>query len=774
MTSIIIRVTDCCNFKCVYCYAADNDKGHITEDTLKNVIKHAAQIDNHCTCIWHGGEPLIPGLPFYERVIELQEEHKNCTFRNHVQTNGSLLSLELLDFFKKHAFMVGFSLDGTEYTHNLNRPYANGHMSFDDVFHWIKEAKIRGIGGGAICVLNKITCSNIEEIYNFSKKERINFKFNPQLPGGRAAENTDLGITPNILAQTFIKLFDMWFDDPQRPHISYFEHLVKSIINLNSTSEKKSIRGYDCAFNNKCQYSFAAISTNGDIYPCTRFIGHKDFRYGNINENFDLDNLKQSPIRNLFFERHKGLPECKDCKYKALCNSGCPNASFAFYGTIFHKDPYCNGYKKLYNHIEKRLQSHQSRKDIYIIPTTENNGSIVYSPLRRLVFWVNKEGAKLMYDYLEGKDIDSNYVELHSRISELSRTLLTSPQRSSRINRDHAVVILTNRCNMACSYCYAQTARANDCMSKESLTKIIDYIALSPNRNKKRFTFIGGGEPTIEWDLIKFAVNYIYQCIPTKQIQISITTNATLLDEDKIKWLKDHNIHISVSYDILPNLQNTQRPLKSKKESSTIVYDNIRKLIENSVSISIRSTVTQLGVEHMQEMVEFIHKSFPEIKTIHLESVEDETMQNYEYYDRFAYNFFKAREKGREYNMSVQNSLSNCVQNLQMRFCPIELCFTPDGRIVACHRNASKVDKLHTFFEYGNINGNININGNKFNSIIANEEIKEDKCKSCFAQYHCAGMCASHRLLFNEELKSAYCSFTQKMILKTIEENVLN
>ena len=718
MISIIIRVTDCCNFKCVYCYAADNGKGHITEDTLKNVIKHAAQIDNHCTCIWHGGEPLIPGLPFYERVIELQEEHKNCTFRNHVQTNGSLLSFELLDLFKKHGFMVGFSLDGTEYTHNLNRPYANGLASFDDVFYWIKEAKKRRIGGGAICVLNKITCSNIEKIYNFSKNEGVNFKFNPQLPGGRAAENTDLGITSDILAQTFIKLFDMWFDDPQRPHISYFEHLVKSITVLNSTSKNKSIRGYDCAFNNKCQYSFAAISTNGDIYPCTRFI--------------------------------------------------------TFYGTIFHKDPYCDGYKKLYHHIEKRLQSHQSRKDIYIIPTTDNNGSIVYSPLRRLAFWVNKEGAKIIQDYLEGKDIDSNYVELHSRIFELSRTLLTSPQESSRINRDHAVVILTNRCNMACSYCYAQTARANDCMSRESLTKIVDYIASSPNRNKKRFTFIGGGEPTIEWDLIEFAVDYIYQCISKNQIHISITTNATLLDGNKVKWLKDHDIHVSVSCDILPNLQNTQRPLKSKKESATIVYDNIRKLIENRVSISIRSTVTQLGVEHMQEMVEFIHDSFPEIKMIHLESVEDETMQDYGYYDRFVYNFFKAREKGREYNMSVQNSLSNCVQNLQMRFCPIELCFTPDDRIVACHRNASKADKLHVFFEYGNINGDIDISDNKFESIIAVEKIKEDKCKSCFAQYHCAGMCASHRLLFNEELKSAYCSFTQKMILRTIEENILN
>lgn len=773
MISIIIRVTDCCNFKCVYCYAAGNGTGHITDDTLENIIKYAAQIDSHCTCIWHGGEPLIPGLSFYERVIELQEKHKNCTFRNHVQTNGSLLSHDLLDFFEEHNFMVGFSLDGTEYTHNLNRPYANGRTSFNDVFHWLKEVKKRNIGGGAICVLNKVTCSNIDKIYNFSKTEGVSFKFNPQLPGGRAVENADLGITPDVLSQTLIKLFDIWFDDPQRPHIPYFEHLVKSICAINSIS-KKIIRGYDCAFNNKCQYSFVAIATNGDIYPCTRFIGNEVFRYGNINENFSIENLEQNRIRDLFLERHKGLPECEDCKYKALCNSGCPNASFIFHGTILHKDPYCEGYKQLYRHIELRLQIRQARRDIYIIPTTDNNGSIIYSPLRRLAFWINEDGAKLTQEYLEGREIDSNYMELHSRLSELSNTLLVHPQKSSEANRDHAVIILTNRCNMACSYCYAQTARANDCMSKEFLIKIIDYIASSPNRNKKRFTFIGGGEPTIEWELIEFAVNYIFQIISDDRIHISITTNATLLNEDKIRWLKNHNIHVSVSCDILPDLQNKQRPLRNNKASSSIVYDNIRKLIENEVSVSIRSTVTQLGVEYMQEMVDFIHKNFPQIKTVHLESVEDEALQNYEYYDKFVYNFFKARERGRRYNMSVQNSLSNSVQNLQMRFCPIELCFTPDGRIVACHRNASKADRLHSLFEYGEIDGDVIIHRNKLNSIMANDDAIYEKCKSCFAQYHCAGMCASHRLLFNDELKSAYCSFTKKMILRTIEENVLN
>lgn len=770
MISIIIRVTDCCNFRCVYCYAANNQKGTITEDTLRNVIKYAAQLDSHCTFIWHGGEPLIPGLAFYERVIELQKEYKNCTFCNHVQTNGSLLSYELLDFFKKHHFMVGFSLDGNRYTHSMTRPYVDGHSSFDDVFHWIKEAKKKNIGGGAICVLNKITCSNIEEIYKFSKKEGINFKYNPQLPGGRAAENTDLGITSEVLAQTMIKLFDMWFDDPQKPNISYFEHLVKNISIINSSFDKKRVRGYDCAFNNKCQYSFAAIATNGDIYPCTRFIGNEEFCYGNINNDFDPEQLKNNSIRANFIERHKGLSECEGCKYKALCNSGCPNASFTFYGTIFHKDPYCDGYQKLYKHIESRLQEYNSRKDIFVIPTTTNNGAIVYSPLRRLAFWVNDEGAKLIHQYLDGGIIDSDYVKLNSRISELNRIIPVGPQKSNTFNRDHAVIILTNRCNMACSYCYAQVARANDCISKESIEKIVDYIATSPGNNKKRFTFIGGGEPTIEWDLIEYAVNYIFHCLPETQTYISITTNATLLDENKIKWLKKHNIHVSVSCDILPDLQNLQRPLKNNIISSTIVYDNIQKLIENGVSLSIRSTVTQLGVEYMRNMVEFIHDNFPKIKTIHLESVEDEALYDYEYYERFIRNFFEARKLARKYNMSVQNSLSNCVQNLQMRFCPVELCFTTDGRIVACHRNASKADRLHSAFEYGEIK----INETKLKMIIDNEETHVEKCSLCFARYHCAGMCASHRLLFNQELKSAYCSFTRGMILRTIEEKFFN
>ncbi len=65
-------------------------------------------------------------------------------------------------------------------------------------------AKERGIGGGAVLVLNKTNISYLEEIYDFFHEEEINFKINPLIETGRALENSHLAITPEEYSKAMI------------------------------------------------------------------------------------------------------------------------------------------------------------------------------------------------------------------------------------------------------------------------------------------------------------------------------------------------------------------------------------------------------------------------------------------------------------------------------------------------------------------------------------------------------------------------------------------
>jgi len=127
------------------------------ETTLNNLILKLAQWkkSGESHIIWHGGEPLLAGIDFFKKIVELQALIKNHIFENSIQTNGTLLNYEYLDFFERHNFKLGFSLDGCKTSHDLNRPYKDGLSSFEDTLKWMQEARARKIGGkGAICVLN--------------------------------------------------------------------------------------------------------------------------------------------------------------------------------------------------------------------------------------------------------------------------------------------------------------------------------------------------------------------------------------------------------------------------------------------------------------------------------------------------------------------------------------------------------------------------------------------------------------------------------------------
>ncbi len=770
--TVIVKVTHSCNLNCKYCCIGDVlEHQVINKTTIDNLFRKLAYDCAESTIIWHGGEPLIAGLPFYKKAVELQAKYPQHKFKNSLQTNGTLLTDEYLDFFEQNHFALGFSLDGCKLTHNLNRPFKGDRDSFEITFKWYKEAEHRGMNPGAICVINANTAKHIKEIYAFAKKYNVAFKFNAQYPAGRASVNRDLGLDNKQIAQAYIELFDLWFSDPPetRVNVRMFDHFVKSITRI--TNGDNSIAGFDCAWANRCQKSFIGLATNGDIYPCGKFVDERDFLYGNINEDKTLEEILDNNIRNQFLIRHdKGINECKNCRYLSMCSSGCPHTAYLFTNNLFAKNPFCEAVLLLFNHIEKRLTQRDKCKDIFIESINENDSSeyIVYSPRRGGCFIIGKDVKTELDNYILN-DIKPKNKALNSHLEKWEHQLPAEVPHYNIDTYNKCVILLTQQCNLQCSYCYAKTSRANNMASKEDIKLIVDRILANRPKSQKIFSFIGGGEPTLNWNLLVWSIEYIRKNQRHENVIISITTNGTLLDEKRIVWLKRNKINVGLSYDILPEIQDKCRTYLNGRGTYKRIDETIHLLNKHNLYFRVRATISSDSVKLMPKMIEFIRDTYPFIRHIQLEPVQDKRQNVQSYYNQFIENFIQAYQIGKQCGIDVYNMITLSLETIKSQFCRGEFCMTPEGYLVGCQRYSSKLDALFPKFNFGKIkNSTICIDDTALTEVEKLFSYKLPQCETCFAKYNCAGICPAIRSDLSTKQVFEHCQFTKKLLKKIL------
>lgn len=410
--------------------------------------------------------------------------------------------------------------------------------------------------------------------------------------------------------------------------------------------------------------------------------------------------------------------------------------------------------------------------DIYIIPTTDKQGEyLVYSPLRKAMFLAKEQAVKMIRDYYEsGAEISPFQPELAAHMDRLSKINVVYPKEITLGSRNHVVILLSHKCNLSCSYCYAQSARSAETLSKDKLKVIINDLFESAT-GKIAFSFMGGGEPMVTWDLLTFAIDYIRQYdYPQKDVRISITTNGTLLDDERIAWIKEHNAVVGVSYEILPEVQNTQRSFANGVSSHLFVDKSIRALIRYGMYPRLRATITMNNLYRMCDMVNYAMLHYPELKKLHFEHVTEEGLTMDNYYYPFVEEFFRARSIAKANDIELSNSILTSIHRRKTRFCKGEYCITPKGFVVSCHRVAHENDPLFGKFNYGMVTDEkVAIDEEKREIVQRLAEEHAETCDSCFARWHCAGMCTENKYYYSKEQLKTLCEFTKMMVQRELE-----
>lgn len=166
------------------------------------------------------------------------------------------------------------------------------------------------------------------------------------------------------------------------------------------------------------------------------------------------------------------------------------------------------------------------------------------------------------------------------------------------------VLNITNQCNLACTYCYefgadkiATPEGKPKYMTLETATASVDFLlAQSAGRQAVHITFFGG-ETLMNFKLLRQVVDYAREQTKAqgRGIGFSLTTNATLLNDEIIDFLTDNDIGVTVSMDGPPDLQDLRRVDKRGRGTYRIIEPKLRKLLarQRNRLVTARVTLTE-------------------------------------------------------------------------------------------------------------------------------------------------------------------------------------
>lgn len=366
-----------CNLDCTYCYYLEKENLYpksgrdyrMPDKVLESYIRQyiEAQPGGYVSFAWQGGEPTLLGIPFFQRVIDLQQKYAaGKTIDNAFQTNGTLLDDVWGEFLASNRFLIGLSVDGPQEIHDAYRVDKGGQPTFARVMRGLNVLKKHGVEFNTLTVVNRKNSYRALEVYRFLKQVGSKYlQFIPiveqvaEQPDANGlvlikpftkqkAAVSDWSVEPLQFGKFLTTIFDEWVrHDVGRTFVQIFDVALESWAQVPQSL---------CVFAPKCGQALA-IEHNGDLYSCDHFV-YPDNKLGNILEKA-IAGLVASPQQARFGNaKELGLPsDCRQCDVRFACNGECPKHRFTTTSNGEYGLNYlCAGYKHFFHHIDPYMR----------------------------------------------------------------------------------------------------------------------------------------------------------------------------------------------------------------------------------------------------------------------------------------------------------------------------------------------------------------------------------------------------------------------------------
>lgn len=301
-----------------------------------------------------------------------------------------------------------------------------------------------------------------------------------------------------------------------------------------------------------------------------------------------------------------------------------------------------------------------------------------------------------------------------------------------------ACLNVTDDCNLACKYCFViqQPHYMTLDIAKDGVKWLIGNLNWNKehnvnNQNDKVTLTYFGGEPTLMWnEIIVPLTRWCFEEYP-KQIEFTMTTNGTLLNDERLKFMYAYNISPLLSIDGAYETQDCNRPCKDPKLSSAdLQYKNIPTLLKYFPNTTFRSTIDESTVEHTFENYLFAEAlgfkniyMMPNCRTSwkeeNLQILSDQFKRIYMYMINYFQNnqipplnfscINDSFERIKNHNINILKNYTDQGQKRDIHRCglgTVSCAIGYDGNIYACQEQNSK--EQNSSFLIGDIYNGIN------------------------------------------------------------------
>ncbi len=416
---------------------------------------------------------------------------------------------------------------------------------------------------------------------------------------------------------------------------------------------------------------------------------------------------------------------------------------------------------------------------------------------------------KLVYDILDDKKLEEKQIvinrlknvykqeeieEAYDEIKELmeqevlySKDLYEDIALNSNKTPSYIKALCLNvahDCNLRCKYCFADEGDYKGCrelMSAEIAKKAIDFVIKKSGPRKNIEVDWFGGEPLMALNVIKEVMEYTkeQEKIHNKNIRFTMTTNATLLNDEIMDYLDKNMGNIILSIDGRKEVNDKVRVRVDGTGSYDSILPKIKKMVQmrdKSKQYYARGTFTRWNTDFFEDIKFMADQGFDEISiepvvlpNDHPLSLREEDLPTiFEQYDKLYFEMIKRHKEGKDfrfYHFNIDLQGGPCVYK-RISGCGAGheyVAITPEGDIYPCHQFIGNED-----FKLGNLSSDEELNTDIVDKFKNAHIYTKPECKKCWARFYCSGGCQANNYNFNGDMHTPY-SLGCKMQKKRIE-----
>ena len=347
-SAVYVNPTERCNLNCTYCYIPEDmrrtgihmEAGDLIKALggLKDYFAEHVEPPRKPQIIFHGAEPLLNKKAVFSAI----EKYAN-DYNFGLQTNATQLDNEAITFLRDHEVSIGLSLDGPEEEVTDRTRQTFGGKS---IHHTVLDAMEKLRGYDTYSVITTSTTQNLDELTKmvelFHAYEVPTCMLNQvrcTLPGARTVRPDDAD-----MAQAFIAALErshqLYKETGRKIIVANFANILLSI--LAPTARRLMCDISPCGGGR----AFFALAPNGDLFPCSEFIGLEEFNGGNLFKDKIDDVLKTEAFRKVTERNVDEFQPCSSCAIKHFCGSPCPAEAFEMNGGQKNVGAFCGFYEE--------------------------------------------------------------------------------------------------------------------------------------------------------------------------------------------------------------------------------------------------------------------------------------------------------------------------------------------------------------------------------------------------------------------------------------------